>query len=156
MRYLSPTGFIAMAWFGIAVFLSIETLEFPPSLSHITPSSAIYPRLLLLMLAILSLLVLIEIPTKMEEESFTSVNLKQFISRNSTVLKYCTLLVFYPYLVVWLGYFVTTPLIIVLMSWSFGLRNKVMIAVLTLSITLFIYFIFCKILLVPLPSGLLL
>lgn len=154
MRYLSLTGLVAMAWFGLAVFLFIETLDFPPSLGPGRPSSAVFPQLLLFMLAILSVLVFIENLGKREQESSKSMPLRQFFSRNSTILKYCALLVFYPYLVVWLGYFVTTPFIVVLISWNLGLKNKMSITIFALGITLYVYFIFYKFLLVPFPTRL--
>ncbi len=155
MRYFSLTRLIAIACFGLSIFLYIETLKFPPSLSPATPSSAVYPRIILIMLAILSLLVIVGIPRKREQEGFTSISLRKFFSMNSMTLKYCTLIVFYPYLVVWLGYFVTTPLILVLISWNLRLRNKMTITTLALGLTLFVYFIFYKVLRVPLPTGLL-
>jgi hypothetical protein len=99
-------------------------------------------------------LVFIENLGKRELESSTYMFLRQFFTRYSAILKYCALLVFYPYLVVWLGYFITTPLIVALISWNLGLRNKVTITIFAIGITLYIYLIFYKFLVVPLPTRL--
>lgn len=155
MRYLSLTGLIAFAWLFVAGFLFTKTLEFPRGLGSGRPSGALYPQLLLLILAILSILMLIEIPRKTEQESLTSISLKEFLSRHRMILIYCALIVLYPYLVIWFGYFLVTPLVVALLSWYLGLKSKVKITIFTVIITLFVYFTFYKFLLVPLPSGLL-
>lgn len=155
MRYLSLTGLIALAWLCVAGFLFTETLEFPRGLGSGRPSGALFPQLLLLMLAMLSILVLIEIPRKTEQEGLATISPKKFLSRHRLILMYCVLIVLYPYLVIWFGYFLVTPLVVALLSSCLGLKSKVKITIFTVIITLFVYFIFYKFLVVPLPSGLL-
>ena len=98
---------------------------------------------------------LIEIPRKTEQESLATISPKAFLNRHRMILMYCALIVLYPYLVIWFGYFLVTPLVVVLLSWYLGLKSKVKIIIFTAIITLFVYLIFYRFLLVPLPSGLL-
>jgi hypothetical protein len=135
---------VAIVLIGIALFLFTKTGNFIDKNSVAPISAAFFPRFILIALIICSLWLAIR--SKMPHVQFPEL-------RGTSVAG--SMIVGYVLLINPVGYFITTPLFLFAFPAAIGYRKWGWLTGLAVGGTMFSYFVFYKILGVPLPMGML-
>lgn len=159
MNKIHPDHLIGLACLALAVTIYWVSAGFPTlttGASELTGPS-FYPRVLALVLVLCGVLQIISgFKNTDEDRKLNFARLPAAWSGGGVghVLTVCGLIIFFIYTLEFLGFFITTPIVLVSLMWRFGvpwkqniLYSMVLVAVL--------YLIFGKLFTIYLPSGIL-
>jgi putative tricarboxylic transport membrane protein len=134
-------GFILLT---ISILAYLTAAQFPTTGSETDPGT--FPMLLSIILGGLTILLLIQTAVKRTVDSDEHGPVRHPLLSMAVILLYLLA-------VERVGFFIATPLIIVLFLLLSKIRNWILVVSLPIGLTLFIYVLFEKLLSVPLPNG---
>ena len=136
------------------IIISIVLLGFLASLamqlSEIPDVSRNYPTILIAVAAIMSGFLLIKSVLKYKTAEVVETNV---VGQLKIILPFCLMIIAYLILMGYLGYIISTVLFIVAALCYLRMKNKIAVVILALAMTIVIYFVFTKYLIVVLPFG---
>lgn len=143
MKKSLPDIIISIVLLGFLATLAMQ-------LSSIPDVSRNYPTLLIVVAAVMSAILLIKSVIRYRHDEMVETNV---VGQLKIILPFCLLIIAYFILMGYLGYIISTVLFIVTALCYLRMKNKVAILILALAMTVIIYFVFSKYLIVVLPSG---
>jgi putative tricarboxylic transport membrane protein len=136
------------------MIISIVVLGFLTSLAvqipEIPPVSKGYPLVLLIMSYIMTIYLLISSVYKMKKEENQPT---QVVEQAKIIIPYCLMIVAYLFLMGKIGYIASTVVFMISSLLYLKLKNKILMIVLSVVLTIILYFVFTNFLTVILPRG---
>ncbi|MDY6916279.1 MAG: tripartite tricarboxylate transporter substrate-binding protein, partial [Candidatus Cloacimonadota bacterium] len=143
LRKMAGEILIPILFILISLLFLLLSFTFP-SLEEV--SSAVVPRLWIFILIPLNIIVLIKSLRKKEEIKYSSSNVKM-------VYNFICLLILYLLAMHYIGYFISTFLFVTTAILLLGYRKYIVLLMISVGWLLFSYFVFYRLLYVPLPLG---
>ena len=136
------------------MIISIVLLIFFASLAVQVPSipavSRGYPMVLLIISAVMTVILLVKSLVKLKGEKKQPT---EVAAQAKTIVPYCILIALYLFLMGKIGYIVSTVLFMIVSLLYLKLKNKIVLVVLSVVMTIILYFVFTNYLMVILPRG---
>ena len=145
-EWLRPEVIISLFLVLMSVYLYWLTFDFPQGKLSRTAGPAAMPRLWLWGIAIFSLWLIVDSLRKEKKENAKSYNMKKALMLAFLTAIYLSIISF-------LGYYVSTFLFLIAGAYLLLFRKHLIILITSAGFSLFSYFVFYKILGVPLPLG---
>lgn len=127
----------------VSIFLGLQTFQFPDPVTDDDVGPALLPQLLFSALIVSAMILIIRIVRRPNKQTIA------FFTKET--LAVTAILVLYPTLVYLLGFIVATPLILIVLARSLGIKNWILTISYAGILTLLLWFIFIHILNIPLP-----
>ncbi|WP_319477206.1 tripartite tricarboxylate transporter TctB family protein [Marispirochaeta aestuarii] len=137
-----------------ALLFFILAGDFPGARGH-DVGMAFYPRVLSVLIIVLSFIVIFQGITRKETETESTGTL--FYTEDNGVRRVVLLILatlIYPYLLQYAGFLILTPVYLGFLMWVIGAGKLPRILLLSVLTTVLIYVIFQRMLKIPLPTGL--
>ena len=136
------------------IIISIVLLGFLASLamqlSEIPDVSRNYPTILIAVAALMSGFLLVKSVLKYKTAEVVETNV---VGQLKIILPFCLMIVAYLILMGYLGYIISTVVFMIAALCYLRMKNKIAVVILALAMTIVIYFVFSKYLIVVLPFG---
>ena len=136
------------------IIISIVLLGFLASLamqlSEIPDVSRNYPTILIAVAALMSGFLLVKSVLKYKTAEVVETNV---VGQLKIILPFCLMIIAYLILMGYLGYIISTVVFMIAALCYLRMKNKIAIVILALAMTVIIYFVFSKYLIVVLPFG---
>ena len=129
-------------------------LGFPASLASHFPEipavSRTYPTILIAVAALMSGFLLVKSVLKYKTAEVVETNV---VGQLKIILPFCLMIIAYLILMGYLGYIISTVVFMIAALCYLRMKNKIAVVILALAMTIVIYFVFSKYLIVVLPFG---
>ena len=136
------------------IIISIVLLGFLASLamqlSEIPDVSRNYPTILIAVAALMSGFLLVKSVLKYKTAEVVETNV---VGQLKIILPFCLMIIAYLILMGYLGYIISTVVFMIAALCYLRMKNKIAVVILALAMTIVIYFVFSKYLIVVLPFG---
>ena len=136
------------------MIISIVVLGFLTSLAvqipEIPPVSKGYPLVLLIISYIMTIYLLVSSVYKMKKEDNQPT---QVVEQAKIIVPYCLMIAVYLFLMGKIGYIASTVVFMISSLLYLKLKNKILMIVLSVVLTIILYFVFTNFLTVILPRG---
>lgn len=136
------------------IIISIVLLGFLTSLAVQVPVipdiSKGYPLTLLLIAYVMTIFMLLKNVMKVKKEEKENT---EIIKQIKMIVPYCIMIVLYLVLMTKIGYILSTALFMIASMLYLNLKNKVLMVVLSIVLTVVLYYVFTNFLTVILPRG---
>ena len=136
------------------IIISIVLLGFLASLamqlSEIPDVSRNYPTILIAVAALMSGFLLVKSVLKYKTAEVVETNV---VGQLKIILPFCLMIIAYLILMGYLGYIISTVVFMIAALCYLRMKNKIAVVILALAMTIVIYFVFTKYLIVVLPFG---
>ena len=143
MKKCLPDIIISIILLGFLASLAVQLPEIPDV-------SRTYPTLLIIVAAAMSVGLLLKSVLRYKSSEMVQTNV---VAQLKIIVPYCLMIVAYLILMGYLGYIISTVLFIIAALCYLRMKNKIAIVILALAMTVIIYFVFSKYLIVVLPFG---
>ena len=143
MKKSFPDMIISIVVLGFLTSLAVQIPEIPAV-------SKGYPLVLLIMSYIMTIYLLISSVYKMKKEENQPT---QVVEQAKIIIPYCLMIVAYLFLMGKIGYIASTVVFMISSLLYLKLKNKILMIVLSVVLTVFLYFVFTNFLTVILPRG---
>lgn len=143
MKKSLPDIIISIVLLGFLATLAMQ-------LSSVPDVSRNYPTLLIVVAAIMSAILLIKSAIRYRHAEVVETNV---VGQLKIILPFCLMIIAYLILMGYLGYIISTVVFMIAALCYLRMKNKIAIVILALAMTVIIYFVFSKYLIVVLPFG---
>ena len=143
MKKSLPDIIISIVLLGFLATLAMQ-------LSEIPDVSRNYPTLLIAVAAIMSAILLIKSAIRYKSDEVVETNV---VGQLKIILPFCLMIIAYLILMGYLGYIISTVVFMIAALCYLRMKNKIAVVILALAMTIVIYFVFTKYLIVVLPFG---
>ena len=143
MKKCLPDIIISIVLLGFLASLAVQLPQIPDV-------SRTYPTVLIIVAAIMSAGLLLKSVLRYKSSEMVQTNVA---AQLKIIVPFCLMIVAYLILMGYLGYIISTVLFIIAALCYLRMKNKIAIVILALAMTVIIYFVFSKYLIVVLPFG---
>lgn len=143
MKKSFPDMIISIVVLGFLTSLAVQIPEIPPV-------SKGYPLVLLIMSYIMTIYLLVSSVYKMKKEENQPT---QVVEQAKIIVPYCLMIAVYLFLMGKIGYIASTVVFMISSLLYLKLKNKILMIVLSVVLTIILYFVFTNFLTVILPRG---
>ena len=143
MKKSLPDIIISIVLLGFLATLAMQ-------LSSVPDVSRNYPALLIVVAAIMSAILLIKGAIRYRHDEVVETNV---VGQLKIILPFCLMIIAYLILMGYLGYIISTVVFMIAALCYLRMKNKIAVVILALAMTIVIYFVFSKYLIVVLPFG---
>ena len=143
MKKSFPDMIISIVVLGFLTSLAVQIPEIPPV-------SKGYPLVLLIISYIMTIYLLVSSVYKMKKEENQPT---QVVEQAKIIVPYCLMIAVYLFLMGKIGYIASTVVFMISSLLYLKLKNKVLMIVLSVVLTVILYFVFTNFLTVILPRG---
>ena len=143
MKKCLPDIIISIVLLGFLASLAVQLPQIPDV-------SRTYPTVLIIVAAIMSAGLLLKSVLRYKSSEMVQTNVA---AQLKIIVPFCLMIVAYLILMGYLGYIISTVLFIIAALCYLRMKNKIAIVILALAMTIIIYFVFSKYLIVVLPFG---
>ena len=143
MKKSLPDIIISIVLLGFLATLAMQLPEVPDV-------SRNYPTLLIVIAAIMSAGLLLKSVLRYKHDEVVETNV---VGQRKIILPFCLMIIAYLILMGYLGYIISTVIFIIAALCYLRMKNKLVIIILALAMTIIIYYVFSKYLIVVLPMG---
>jgi putative tricarboxylic transport membrane protein len=138
-----PDMIISIVVLGFLTSLAVQIPEIPPV-------SKGYPLVLLIISYIMTIYLLVSSVYKMKKEDNQPT---QVVEQAKIIVPYCLMIAVYLFLMGKIGYIASTVVFMISSLLYLKLKNKVLMIILSVVLTVILYFVFTNFLTVILPRG---
>ena len=143
MKKSFPDLIISIVVLGFLTSLAVQIPEIPAV-------SKSYPLVLLIMSYIMTIYLLVSSMYKMKKEENQPT---QVVEQAKIIIPYCLMIAVYLFLMGKIGYIASTVVFMISSLLYLKLKNKILMIVLSVVLTVILYFVFTNFLTVILPRG---
>lgn len=143
MKKSFPDMIISIVVLGFLTSLAVQIPEIPPV-------SKGYPLVLLIISYIMTIYLLVSSVYKMKKEENQPT---QVVEQAKIIVPYCLMIAVYLFLMGKIGYIASTVVFMISSLLYLKLKNKILMIVLSVVLTVILYFVFTNFLTVILPRG---
>lgn len=143
MKKSFPDMIISIVLLGFLTSLAVQVPEIPDV-------SRGYPLVLLIISYAMTIILLVSSMMKMKNENKQET---QVVEQCKIIVPYCLMIALYLFLMTKIGYILSTVVFMLASLLYLRLKNKVVMVVLSLVMTVVLYFVFTNFLTVILPRG---
>ena len=143
MKKSFPDMIISIVVLGFLTSLAVQIPEIPPV-------SKGYPLVLLIMSYIMTIYLLVSSVYKMKKEDNQPT---QVVEQAKIIVPYCLMIAVYLFLMGKIGYIASTVVFMISSLLYLKLKNKILMIILSVVLTIILYFVFTNFLTVILPRG---
>ena len=143
MKKSFPDMIISIVVLGFLTSLAVQIPEIPPV-------SKGYPLVLLIISYIMTIYLLVSSVYKMKKEENQPT---QVVEQAKIIIPYCLMIAVYLFLMGKIGYIASTVVFMISSLLYLKLKNKILMIVLSVVLTIILYFVFTNFLTVILPRG---
>lgn len=143
MKKSFPDMIISIVVLGFLTSLAVQIPEIPPV-------SKGYPLVLLIISYIMTIYLLVSSVYKMKKEENQPT---QVVEQAKIIIPYCLMIAVYLFLMGKIGYIASTVVFMISSLLYLKLKNKILLVVLSVVLTVILYFVFTNFLTVILPRG---
>ena len=143
MKKCLPDIIISVVLLGFLASLAMQ-------LSEIPDVSRNYPTILIAVAALMSGFLLVKSVLKYKTAEVVETNV---VGQLKIILPFCLMIIAYLILMGYLGYIISTVVFMIAALCYLRMKNKIAVVILALAMTIVIYFVFSKYLIVVLPFG---
>ena len=143
MKKSFPDMIISIVVLGFLTSLAVQIPEIPPV-------SKGYPLVLLIISYIMTIYLLVSSVYKMKKEENQPT---QVVEQAKIIIPYCLMIAVYLFLMGKIGYIASTVVFMISSLLYLKLKNKILMIILSVVLTVILYFVFTNFLTVILPRG---
>ena len=143
MKKSFPDMIISIVVLGFLTSLAVQIPEIPPV-------SKGYPLVLLIISYIMTIYLLVSSVYKMKKEDNQPT---QVVEQAKIIVPYCLMIAVYLFLMGKIGYIASTVVFMISSLLYLKLKNKILMIILSVVLTIILYFVFTNFLTVILPRG---
>lgn len=143
MKKSLPDMIISIVLLGFLASLAVQLPQIPDV-------SRTYPTILIVVAILMTLGLLFKSVLRFKHDEMVETNV---VSQLKIILPFCLMIIAYLILMGYLGYIISTVIFIIAALCYLRMKNKIAVIILALAMTVIIYFVFTKYLIVVLPVG---